>query len=103
MTLPGNIPLAYAKFFSGGDANLRLDQINSGDCFGHGMFDLQTRVHFNEIKFIPLEKKLEGAYAAITKTAARVGATGANPVTQPGGDTDRRRFLQYFLVTALQR
>src|SRR5687767_7775855 len=79
MTLPCHVPLANIQFFPSRHSNLRLDQINSGYRFGYGMFDLQACVHFDEIKLVSFEKKLERAYATITKTAASVGATGADP------------------------
>ncbi len=33
-----------------GDAQLPLDQVQPCHCFGHGMFDLQPRVHLHQIE-----------------------------------------------------
>src|SRR5687768_6097355 len=62
------VALANVQFFARGNTNLRLHQINAGNSFSNRVFHLQTRIHFDEIKFILLKQKLESAGAAITDT-----------------------------------
>ena len=49
--MPGvvNLPSGILHPFSGGNPDLRLDQIHSGDKLRHGMLDLNTRIHLNEV------------------------------------------------------
>ena len=42
--------LAERQRLAGGDADLRLDQVDAGDHFGHGMLDLDAGVHFDEVE-----------------------------------------------------
>ena len=37
-----------AQLLAGGDADHLLDEIDAGDELGHGMLDLQARIHFEE-------------------------------------------------------
>ena len=42
--------LAQRQRLAGGDAELPFDQIEAGDHLGHGMLDLEARVHLHEIE-----------------------------------------------------
>ena len=45
-----DVLLRQRKLFAGGDADHLLDEVDAGDEFGHGMLDLQPRVHLQEDK-----------------------------------------------------
>ncbi len=92
MTLSIHVSLANVQFFSCSDTNLRLHQINSGDRFSHGMFHLQTRIHFNEIKLVFLKQKLKCADATITKYGGMRPRSGC-PSCRAIGEECRARAL----------
>ena len=47
-----NVFLVVAQFLTGGDADLLLDDVDPGDFFGDGVFDLHPRVHLDEVEFL---------------------------------------------------
>ena len=85
-----------------GDANLFAHQIEARDHFGHRMLDLQPGVHLDKIEFVVLVQKLDRAGAAILHALHRIDADLAHGFTLFGADHRRRRFLEHFLMPALQ-
>ena len=57
---------------TGGDADLRLDQIDPGHAFGDGVLDLNARIDFDEIEFagVGILQKFDRAGGAIGDRAA---------------------------------
>ncbi len=51
-----DVLLPQRQRLAGRDAQLQFDQIEPGDRFGDGMFDLQTCVHFHEIELPALRR-----------------------------------------------
>jgi len=49
-----NFVLLERQLFAGGDAELPFDQVDAGDQFGHGVLDLQPRVHLQEVEALVL-------------------------------------------------
>ena len=45
-----NVALANGQFFAIGNANLLLNNIDACDHFGYWVFNLNTGIHFNEVK-----------------------------------------------------
>src|SRR5450756_1423048 len=88
---------------AGGDADLRLHDVDAGDHFRHRVFDLQPRIHLDEIKFTVLVEKFERAGALVADLAACLGAALADPDTAARRQVRRRRFLDDLLVTPLHR
>ena len=43
-----HVGLPDLELLAGGDADHLLDEIDAGDEFGHGVLDLQARVHLQE-------------------------------------------------------
>src|SRR4249919_3746017 len=74
MATKHQVALPVAQLLAGGDADLLLHDIDAGDHFGHWMFDLNSRVHFDEIKLIVLVQELKSTCTAITELATRFGA-----------------------------
>ncbi len=69
---PDVVLLRHARFRCPDDRtfeqpDLRLDDVDAGDDFGHRMFDLDARVHFDEVEFvrIGIEQELDRACAAV--------------------------------------
>src|SRR3546814_4182838 len=57
-------------------SDLLVDQIDAGDFFGHRVFDLQARVHFQEVELSALaEDEFDGAGVAVANRSEerRVG------------------------------
>jgi hypothetical protein len=62
-----NIFLSERKRFSGGDSNLQVNQIVSAYQFGDRVFNLQTGIHFQKVKFtVGCENEFNGAGIDIT-------------------------------------
>ena len=103
MSRQHNIFLPESEFFTGGDAYLLLHQVDTGNHFCHRMFDLNTGVHFDEIKLTGFIKKFKGACTAIANLATGFSAAITNFLYQLAWNARRRRFFDNFLVSALHR
>src|SRR4051812_44163143 len=80
-----------------------LDDVDAGRHLGHGVLDLDARVHFDEVELPVLVQELERADAAVADLPARLGATIPDERDLLGGNAWRRRLLDHLLVAALQR
>ena len=58
-----NLALVDGQRRAGGDFDLLIDEIDAGDHFRHRMFDLNARVHFDEIEPAVFVEKFDGAGA----------------------------------------
>src|SRR5579863_1449505 len=96
-----HVALRVRQPLAGGDQQLRLDQIDAGDEFGHGMLHLDAGVHLDEVELPVLEQELERAGAAVADRAARLDATVAHELALPRGDAGGGRLFDDFLVAAL--
>ncbi len=84
--------------------DLQRHQIEAGHHLRHGVFDLQTCVHLEEVEgTVLVQDAFDGAGAHVTglagKTHRRLGEALADPVV----DQRRRGLLDQLLVTALHR
>src|SRR3546814_19915812 len=96
--------LAVAERLAGGDAQLLVDQIDAGDFFGHRVFDLQARVHFQEVELSALaEDEFDGAGVAVANRAGDAGRGLADLLAQRGIERRRRGFLADLLDAARDR
>src|ERR1017187_10504788 len=98
-----HIGLRVGQLLAGRDRELRLDQIDTGNQFGHRMFDLNPRIHLNEIELPILVQELERAGTAITDRAARLDAALTHLPALLGSEARCRGLLDYFLMAALHR
>jgi hypothetical protein len=98
-----DVLLPEAQLLAGGDADLLLHQVDAGDHLGHGVLDLDARVHLDEEELAPLVQELERAGAAVADPPARLDAALADLVAQLRRQIGRRRLLHDLLVAALQR
>ena len=104
VTIERYLRLGDRQHFPTGDANLPGDQIQSGDCFGYRVLDLQPRVHLHEEKLAArIQQKLHGAGADITDRLRRTHSRFAHCPAQLGRQTRRRGFFDDFLVPTLDR
>ena len=89
---------------SGGDGDLKFDEVEAGDLFGDGMLDLEARVHFEEIKIeICVDEKFDGACIGVAACAREADRGVAHFFAEVGRHDRRRSFLDHFLVAALDR
>src|SRR6266480_3809553 len=85
-----------------GDGDLKLHQIEAGNLFGDGMFDLQARIHFQEIEIeVGVNEEFNGACVDVTAGARESHRGVAHLLAQVGSDDRRGRFLDYFLMAPL--
>src|ERR1035437_1945160 len=85
------------------DSDLFVDEIDSGDHFGHRMLDLNPGVHFDEIKFAVLIEELDRSSSGITEFPHRGRADVANFQALRSVEGGRRALLPNLLMPALQR
>src|SRR3546814_14312329 len=85
-------------------SDLLVDQIDAGDFFGHRVFDLQARVHFQEVELSALaEDEFDGAGVAVANRAGDAGRGLADLLAQRGIERRRRGFIDDLLEAALDR
>ena len=52
--------------FAGSDVELGLDEIDPGDLFGHGVFDLNARIHLDkDVLALAVDQELNGSGVTI--------------------------------------
>lgn len=74
MALDLNVALTIAKLFAGGDTNLFLDEVDTGDEFSDRVLDLNTSVHFDEVELTVFVEELKSACTAVPDFAAAFSA-----------------------------
>ena len=99
-----DILLPQRQPFAAGDAQLQLDEIEPGDRFGHGMLDLQARVHFHEIERAGrIEQKFERARALVADRLDGRDRDRAHALAQLGRHRRGGRLLDQLLMAPLHR
>jgi len=74
----GDVFLAHGQPLACCDADLLLDDVDTSDHFGHGMLDLNARVHFDEVELAFFVEILERAGSAVADLAAGLDAALAD-------------------------
>ena len=87
-----------------GDAQLPLDEVESGDQLGDGVLDLQSGVHLEEEELAVLVEELDRAGVDVAAGLARP-CTAASPMARrtSSGKFGGRRLLDELLVATLGR
>ena len=96
-----DLRLRQWQAFARGDAQHQFDDIETGDALCYRMFDLQARVHLEEIIGVVLKDEFDGAGAAIVQPLAEPYRIRRHTIAQRCRQVCRRRFLDYLLVPAL--
>ena len=88
-----------------GNQDLRLDDVDAGDFFGHGMFDLHAWVHFDEIEFAirHIHQEFDSARTFVIHVFANLVAKLANLGPLFFSQVRRRGTFDHFLVAPLDR
>src|SRR5262245_8464545 len=86
------------------EANAFLDQVNAGHHLGDSMFDLDARVHLDEIEFaVWREEKLHRADVRIAHHFGRAHRRLTHLLAPARIQDGARRFLNHLLMAALDR
>src|ERR1700734_3320483 len=89
---------------AGGDFDLQAHEVESGHEFGHGMLDLQTGVHFEEVKATRVVgEELDRSGIVITGGASGLERGFSHAFAHPrhSDNERRRRFLNHLLMPPL--
>ncbi len=99
-----DVGLLDGERLAGGDADHLLDEIDAGDELGHGMLDLQARVHLEEVEALVLPgDELDGAGGVVADRLGERDRLHPHPLAGRGVEQRARRFLDHLLVAALDR
>ena len=89
---------------AGGDAQLRLHEVDVGDLLGDRVLDLDARIHLDEdVLALLVEQELDGAGVAVADLAGELDRVRADPVPQLLLEIRRRGQLDDLLVATLDR
>src|SRR5262249_44620104 len=92
------------ELFARRHADHLLDQVDAGHQLGDGMLDLQPRVHFEEVKTLVLaDHELHGSGGVVADGLGERDRLLAHFAARRRVDERTRRFLDHFLVAALDR
>src|SRR5690606_22188665 len=86
------------------DAQLALHQVDAGDLLGHGVLDLDARVHLDEDVLAPaVDEELHGARVLVADLTGELHRVLAEPLRHRRVELRRGRDLHDLLVAALHR
>ena len=102
MTLRLNHFLRPTHFLPSRDANLFLHNVDARTHFRDGMLHLDACVHLQEVKIqVLIDQELHRSSIAIANGFAQLDSSFAHLLAFLLGQRRRRRFLNNFLITAL--
>jgi hypothetical protein len=108
MAVQDNLILRQGQGLAISHADLPCDQIDVGDRLGHGVFDLQPRVHFHEPDAVGAQalagvgNEFHRARADIVHSSRRPHRRRAQGIARGGVHAGGGGFLDHLLVAALQ-
>ena len=86
------------------DADLLPDEVDAGDHLGHGVLDLDARVHLEEpVVAVAIEETLDRPCRSVAHRPGRVHGHRADALPELGVNGRGRRLLDELLVAALDR
>jgi len=97
-----DVALVEIEFFAVRDADLLLDEVDSGDFFSHGMLDLNPRVHLDEIVVtFRIDEEFDRAGVLVFRGFGGADGGLAHLLAQIGGQKRGRRLFNELLVATL--
>jgi hypothetical protein len=103
MALEDDVFLGKTQRCAGGNLDLLIDEINTGNHFRDRMLDLNTRIHLNKVELVVFIQKFYRAGPRVVQVSHRLGTDLADCRGSFRGMDGREAFLPHFLVPALQR
>src|SRR5215510_7780525 len=98
------VRLRVCQFLTRGDQNLLANQVEARRQFRYRMFNLQTCIHFEEVKLAGrIDDELHSSCATIAHGAGCRQRRRSHLYSEFGCDGRRRRFFNDFLVPSLDR
>ena len=93
----------FVEFVALGGEDLAADEIDAGDEFGDGVFDLDARVDFDEVEFagFGIDEEFDRAGVVIAGFAREFECGFGQSVAYVLWEIDGWRYFYYFLVAAL--
>ena len=90
---------------AGGDAELRLDQVEAHDLLGDGVLDLDARIALDEevLAGLGIDQELDGAGILVLRRARELHGVGQDALAQAVVEIGRGRHLDDLLVAQLHR
>ena len=76
-------------------------EVASETHLGHGMLDLQARIHFEEVKTVALDQELDGAGVGVVRRAREFQRRVDHFRAHLAGETRRGRLLDNLLMPPL--
>src|SRR5215510_4335208 len=102
LPIPSHVLLFDRQPAACGDANLFPRDIDAGDGLSHRMFDLQPRVHLQEIEvLLRVDQEFDRAGAVVVGCAGDLDRRLAHSRAQVGVVETRRAFFDHLLVASL--
>ena len=99
-----DVLLLQRQLLAGGDPDHLLDQVDAGDQFGHGMLDLQPRIHLQEVEALVLAcDEFDRAGGVVIHGFRQRDRLFAHLAAGGLVQQRRRRFLDHLLIAALDR
>jgi len=95
--------LAQRKPFPHGDAQLPLHEVDVRDHLGHGMLDLQARVHLDEMETGCIRDEFDRPGADIARGLRGRARRSRHRGAPFGRDGGRKRLLHHLLMSTLKR
>ena len=80
-----DLVLGHRQRFARGDADLPLDEVDTGDHLGHGVLDLQAGVHLEEEELAVLVDELDGAGVVVADRLGGLDRGLAHRFSTPSG------------------
>ncbi len=103
MAVGCDLVLPQRQLFPHGDAQLPLHEVDAGDHLGHGMLDLQARIHLDEMKTGRIRDEFDRPGADITRGLGGGARRSRHRGTPFGRDGCRKRLLHHLLMPTLKR
>src|SRR5215212_7857620 len=103
MPIHAHIALRKPEWLARGDTELLAHQVDSGHCFSHRMFDLEPRIHFEELELTVAVDELHGARVAVAGGSGDSRSRLADARALVRRERRRWRLLDNLLKAALDR
>ena len=98
-----DVVLAERQFFTGGDADLGFDEIDSGDHLRRRVLHLEASVHFQVVEAAVFVQELDSSRVDVVAATGDFDSRFAHCCDDVGVDVGSGRLLDEFLVPALHR